>query len=249
MKILAVDTATRSCSVAIVDRESLVAEMTIVREQTHSKHLLETIHGVLQTAGLAISDLDGLAVSAGPGSFTGLRIGMSTIKGLALACGKPLVGVSSLEALAWQLMPCFHLIVSLLDARKGQVYCARYRSVSAALVEESAATVLSPLDAVRDIHEPCVLVGDGAQQYQNLIVSRLGDLAHLAPPNQHVIRASSVAWLSLGRFEKADSEDTACLVPTYIRKSDAELKLAKNKLTPAAARQTRDNLTKNIDSN
>jgi tRNA threonylcarbamoyladenosine biosynthesis protein TsaB len=233
MKILAVDTATRSCSVAIVDQGSLLAEMTAVSGQTHSKHLMDMIHTVLQTANLAVSDVDGWAVSAGPGSFTGLRIGMSTIKGLAVASGKPVAGVSSLEVLAWQMLPCSDLICPMLDARKGQVYCARYRLGSGALVQELPVAVLSPADAVHDIDEPCVFVGDGAQHYETVIVSSLGDRARIAHAGRHVIRASSVAWLSLERFESGDSEDLARLVPCYIRKSDAELKLVRTR--PARA--------------
>jgi tRNA threonylcarbamoyladenosine biosynthesis protein TsaB len=229
MKILAVDTATRSCSVAIVDQGSLLAEITTVSGQTHSKHLMDMIHAVLQTANLTVSDVDGWAVSAGPGSFTGLRIGMSTIKGLAVASGKPVAGVSSLEVLAWQVLPCSDLMCPMLDARKGQVYCARYRSVSGALVQELPAVVLSPGQAVRDINKRCVFVGDGAQHYESVIVSSLGDCARIAFDGQHIIRASSVAWLSLQHFESGHSDDPARLVPYYIRKSDAELRLGKSR--------------------
>jgi tRNA threonylcarbamoyladenosine biosynthesis protein TsaB len=102
MKILAVDTATKSCSVAIIDAGSLSAELTTQSDQTHSKHLMQRIDAVLGMADLSAVDLDGLAVTLGPGSFTGLRIGISTIKGLAYALGKPVVGISSLNALAWQ---------------------------------------------------------------------------------------------------------------------------------------------------
>jgi tRNA threonylcarbamoyladenosine biosynthesis protein TsaB len=102
MKILALDTATDSCSVAATDDGTLAAELTIRKNQTHSKHLMELIHSVLEIAGFGVGDLDGLAVTVGPGSFTGLRIGISTIKGLAHALDKPVVGVSTLEALARQ---------------------------------------------------------------------------------------------------------------------------------------------------
>jgi tRNA threonylcarbamoyladenosine biosynthesis protein TsaB len=102
MKILALDTATNSCSVAATDEGKLAAELTISKNQTHSKHLMELIHSVLEIAGFGVGDLDGLAVTVGPGSFTGLRIGISTIKGLAHALDKPVVGVSTLEALARQ---------------------------------------------------------------------------------------------------------------------------------------------------
>jgi tRNA threonylcarbamoyladenosine biosynthesis protein TsaB len=233
MKILAVDTATRSCSVAIVDEDLLLTETTIVSGQTHSIHLMDMIHTALQTADLTVSDVDGWAVSAGPGSFTGLRIGMSTIKGLALASGKPVAGVSSLEVLAWQVLPCCNLMCAMLDARKGQVYCARYRSVSGALVQELPAAVLSPAEAVSDIEEPCVFVGDGAKRYEPEIVSSLADSARIAPNGQHIIRASSVAWLSLQDFKSGGPHDPARLAPCYIRKSDAELRLRRSTSVPA----------------
>jgi tRNA threonylcarbamoyl adenosine modification protein YeaZ len=104
MKILAIDTATKSCSVAVTDDGSLSAELTTLKNQTHSKHLMELIHSVLEIAGFGVGDLDGLAVTIGPGSFTGLRIGISTIKGLAHALDKPVVGISSLKALALCLL-------------------------------------------------------------------------------------------------------------------------------------------------
>ena len=106
MRILAVDTATKSCSVAVTEKGFLAAELTTVSAQTHSKHLLKMIHSVINTAGITISDVDGFAVTIGPGSFTGLRIGISSVKGLAVALDKPVVGVSSLDALAQQALCC-----------------------------------------------------------------------------------------------------------------------------------------------
>ena len=102
MKILAVDTATKSCSVAIVDKDTLLAEVSITSKQTHSRHLMEMVNRAMGMSGLNISGLDGLAVTIGPGSFTGLRIGISSVKGLAMASGKPVVGISSLDVLAMQ---------------------------------------------------------------------------------------------------------------------------------------------------
>ena len=100
MRILAVDTATRSCSVAVVDDRTVLAETTVMTDETHSKHLMCLIHQVIQISKIALEDLDGFAVTRGPGSFTGLRIGISTVKGLAASSGKPMVGISSLDTLA-----------------------------------------------------------------------------------------------------------------------------------------------------
>ncbi|MGD9326825.1 MAG: tRNA (adenosine(37)-N6)-threonylcarbamoyltransferase complex dimerization subunit type 1 TsaB, partial [Desulfobacterales bacterium] len=110
MKILALDTATQSCSVAIIDGEQLLAELTRANVKTHSRHLMDLIETVCLAADLSVRDMDGFAVTIGPGSFTGLRIGISTIKGLAFSLSKPVAGVSSLEALAWQCAQSAYLI-------------------------------------------------------------------------------------------------------------------------------------------
>ncbi len=226
MKILALDTATPSCSVAVIENGSVCAELTTRKNQTHSKHLMETIDSVMSSAGLGICDLDGFAVTIGPGSFTGLRIGISTIKGLAFAVDKPVVGISSLEALAWQCAEHTHLICPMLDARKAEVYCATYRFIEGHLEEQSPACAVKPEIFVRQINTPCVFIGSGAQLYRQIIENRLGDLAHYMPPDQDIIRASSVAFLSLKRFKAKDTETAANLIPHYIRKSDAELSMA-----------------------
>lgn len=223
MKILAVDTATQSCSVAIIDTGSLSAELTTVNDQTHSKHLMDLIHAVLRLAGFRIGDMGGFAVTLGPGSFTGLRIGISTVKGLAQALDKPVVGISSLDTLAWQCTDRTYLICPLLDARKGEVYFATYRLDNDRLIPKSTERVKPPEKAVQDIKEPCVFVGNGAQLYRKDIKAALGNMAYFALGGQNIIRASSVAFLSVDRFETHNTDEVASLVPHYIRKSDAEL--------------------------
>ncbi len=223
MKILALDTTTNSCSAAIVDDELVSAELTTVNNQTHSKHLMTMIDTVCAVAGVKIADMDGYAVTIGPGSFTGLRIGISTIKGLAWSLNKPVVGVSSLDALAWQCSPGNYLVCALLDARKHEVYCCRYRFQDGELKKEGAEQVVAPGEIIGDIREPCVFVGSGAVMYKEQIAEKLGSFAHFAGWNQHTLRASSVAGLSLKRFVHRQTDDVALLVPQYIRKSDAEL--------------------------
>ena len=223
MKILAVDTATKSCSVAIIEAGSLSTELTSLKDQTHSKHLMELIHNALGISGFGAADIDGLAVTIGPGSFTGLRIGVSTIKGLAHALDKPVVGISSLDVLAWQCADRSYLICPLLDARKGEVYSATYRYNHDSLTPKSPETASAPEAAIQKIKEPCVFIGSGAQLYRKRISTVLGDLAHFAPQSQNIIRASSVAFLSMERFKTHDTVTAAELVPHYIRKSDAEL--------------------------
>jgi tRNA threonylcarbamoyladenosine biosynthesis protein TsaB len=229
MKILAVDTATKSCSVAIVDKKSLLAEITVVNEQTHSKHLLEIIRFVIKHSGLNLSDLNGFAVTRGPGSFTGLRIGISSVKGFAAAQGKPIVGVSSLDALARQIFISPYLICSLIDARRNEVYSSKYRYKDGKIKKEGKEQAVSPGDALDEINEPCIFVGSGAVLYQKAIKDKLGKHAYFVQGYENIIRASTVAHLSMNRFENGDTEDAETFVPNYIRKSDAQLKLKEKK--------------------
>ena len=224
MKILALDTATQSCSVAIVDDGSLLAELTRVNSKTHSRHLLNLINTICRIANLKAEDLDGFAVTIGPGSFTGLRIGISTIKGLAFSLGKPVVGVSSLEALAWQCAQSAYLICPLLDARKKEVYACRYRFKHNELKKAGTEKVASPAEAERGIQEPSIFLGNAVQWNREDISAELGELAHFAAWGQHTIRASSIAWLSMTRFYRQQTDDVAMLIPQYIRKPDAEVK-------------------------
>ncbi|HAY40464.1 MAG TPA: tRNA (adenosine(37)-N6)-threonylcarbamoyltransferase complex dimerization subunit type 1 TsaB [Desulfobacteraceae bacterium] len=223
MRILAVDTATTSCSVAIVDQTSLLSEFTIDREETHSKHLMDMIKTVLRMSGLNFSDMDGFAITRGPGSFTGLRIGISTIKGLVVASEKPVVGVSSLKTLASQVSYSRYLICPILDARKGEVYFSRYRCLNGLLIKQTKESVAPPDKAVDDLNESCLFVGNGALLYKEMILEKMGEFAFFAPIIQNTIRASTIAYLSMAKFEKKDTDDIEKILPYYIRKSDAEL--------------------------
>lgn len=223
MKILAVDTATKTCSVAIVDNSSLVAELTMNHGVTHTVVLMGLIHRILEATRLSLTDIDGFAATIGPGSFTGLRIGISSIKGLSMATGKPVVGISTLDALAHSLKLASQYICSMIDARKGQVYAARYRYINGSLVNETIAQSLKPILAIKNIAEPCIFVGNGSILYKDIIMHHIGDLADFAHPYQNVIHASVVAQLSLSRFLQNDIDDVNLLIPLYIRKSEAEI--------------------------
>lgn len=223
MKILALDTATMSCSTAIIDGGIIRAELTTINNQTHSKHLMTMIDTVCTMSGIEMAEMDGFAVTIGPGSFTGLRIGISTIKGLAWSLGKPVVGISSLEALAWQSAPVPYLICPLLDARKHEVYAGRYRYSGGELLKKGDELVSSPLDVIDDIREPCVFIGSGAALYRKEISNNLGGLAIFAGQRKDNIRASAIAELGVQRFINNRVDEAAQLVPHYIRKSDAEL--------------------------
>jgi len=224
MKILAIDTATKSCSVALVDNGSLAAELTASTGETHSRHLMRTIQVVLKRSGIPLRAVEGFAVTRGPGSFTGLRIGISTAKGLAAALGKPVVGISSLAALAAQSASPGLLICPLLDARRHEVYFSRYRLIDGEFQREAVEQVASPVEALEGIGEISLFVGDGAVLYRDVISDNLGKLAHFVPASRNIIRAATVGFLGQARLEKGLTDDVDTFVPRYIRKSDAELK-------------------------
>jgi tRNA threonylcarbamoyladenosine biosynthesis protein TsaB len=226
-RVLAVDTAGPSCSVAVTEADRLLVEINSGMAQTHSRHLMPMVDTALEMAGLALSDLDLFAASKGPGSFTGLRIGMSCVKGMALATGKPAVGISSLEALARQAAIPGWLVCPMLDARRAEVYYSLFESQNKGLAcigNETAAAVDRVLDTV---NEQCLFVGSGALAYRGQIEERLGNIAAFPPTDQHTIRGAALARMALKCFETGDASSAAELTPVYLRKSDAELHIGR----------------------
>ena len=228
MKILGVDTSTRTGSVAVLEGDTVLAGVSVTSTQTHAKRLMSAIDATLEIAGLTIAECDGFAVTTGPGSFTGLRIGISTVKGFGVATKKPVTGVSTLEALVYQFPSFPHLICPVLDARKGQIYTALYESAGymkwKRVVEDCAA---EPRQWLKQIQRSCLFVGDGAIVYGKLIRETLGSLAHFAPSYLNRVRGSVVAYIGMKQILDGQIADVARLVPHYIRKSDAEIKLEK----------------------
>ena len=226
MNLLAVDTASQSCSVALLQKGQLRCEMTVNAGDTHSRRVLTLIDSVLRIAGITAKSIDGYAVTIGPGSFTGLRIGLSVVKGMALAVGKPIVGVSSLDALAY---PCRspHLPVCvLMDARRKEVYSAFFEPVDGGMAMVGDAAVLSPEDAISGITGPCAFVGSGALLYRDLIFAEKGGAAFFPSSGEHLIKASSVAFLALKQWASASAEPD--IQPIYLRPSDAEVNRKQN---------------------
>lgn len=224
MNILAVDTATGSCSVAFFKERRLIAEEVYTAGKTHSRHLMAIIDHILDRCEIAPSDLDGIAVTRGPGTFTGLRIGLSTVKGLAAAIEKPVVGVSSLAALAFPLARTGSPVVAMIDARRGEIYHARFSGGNGSEASGTA-RVSGPEEAARTLPDGAVLAGSGAVLYREMWESRRPDV-RVAPETAHVIRAASVGMLAMDRFEDGTADPADVLVPEYIRKSDAQIHMA-----------------------
>jgi tRNA threonylcarbamoyladenosine biosynthesis protein TsaB len=228
VRILGLDTSTRSGSVALLEEKTIVAEMQATSSETHAKRLMSAVDMILAMAGASVYECDGFAVTTGPGSFTGLRIGISVVKGLAFATGKPVTGMSTLEVLAYQFRWFPHPICPMLDARKGEVYTGLYTfSQDGTMTALASDCVVSPRSWVGGLQDPCLFVGDGATVYRGLIKEVLGSQAQFAPPFASTPRASVVAYVGLEQIERGEVVAVEDLVPRYIRKSDAEIKLEK----------------------
>jgi tRNA threonylcarbamoyladenosine biosynthesis protein TsaB len=222
MNLLTIDTSTSACSVALTSGEHLVAEYLENLDRHLGSRLLDCVDAVLRGAGVTVSDLDGFGVALGPGSFTGVRIGVATVKGLALAAHKPVAGFSSLAMLAMNLPWAAYPVCPMFDARKKEVYTALYdcRDRPTATVKDC---VVSPAEFLEEITGPTVFVGDGAIKYRDMIMTRLGERAIFAPPYTQQPRASMGAILAREAFARGQTEPVSSLVPVYIRPSEAEL--------------------------
>lgn len=224
MKILAVETSTIVGSVAILDDNKLIADGRLGIKAIHSERLMNHIDFLLVSTNLCVSDIDYFAVSVGPGSFTGLRVGISTIKGLAFAAEKLVAPVSSLEALAMNALFSNHCICPILDARKGEVYTALYQYSDGKLNTIIPETILSPEDLTRLIKYKTIFLGDGLNLYGKLIKERLGDIAEFCHGSHMFPSATNVAFLSHIKIHKGELLTAQSLSARYIRRSEAEIK-------------------------
>ncbi|NJD68565.1 MAG: tRNA (adenosine(37)-N6)-threonylcarbamoyltransferase complex dimerization subunit type 1 TsaB [Candidatus Methylomirabilota bacterium] len=234
MLVMGIETSTMQGGVALVSAAGVICEYTLNVKATHSERLLPLIDRALQDAGVGLGQVEGLAVAVGPGSFTGLRIGLSTVKGLAIAGGQPLVGVSTLEAMAWTLPFCTYQICPILDARKGEIYFARFRHQGDRLIRLTDDAATASDSVWSGIGEPTVFVGDGLAVYADLLRARLKELALFPPLAGRGGRAAAVAELGRRRLLDGHRDDPAGLIPQYLRPSEAELKRLGG-LAPAAS--------------
>jgi len=225
MNVLALDTASHVCSVAVVVDRAVRVEIALGTGQTHSRSLLQLVAAAMDLAGLDLGAIDAWVVGRGPGSFTGLRIGLSTIKGLALATGKPVAGVSSLKALAYAAFGSPTRICSMLDARKKEIYWALYHWQEDRLHCVGSEMVTSPDHAIDRIAEPCLFIGPGAVLYRDRILASRGSAAVLVPAGLNDIRASALALVDWQRLEQGHWDPLDTLAPHYLRRADAQLKV------------------------
>ena len=225
MNILAVDTSANTATVAILNDDKLLAEEIVNHKKTHSETLMPMIDLALKRCDMDISDIDLFAVANGPGSFTGLRIGVSTIKGLAHGLSKPVVEVSTLEGMAYNLFLADGIISPIMDARRSQVYNAVYQWEEGTLKELTPPRALSIEECVEDLlkyNKKVILLGDGVPVHREYIKSAMGDMAVFAPASCNDQRASSLASVAMGKHEKKTAHE---VTPVYLRKPQAEREL------------------------
>lgn len=251
MKILGIESSGLVASVAVTEGDILKAEFTINNRMTHSETLLPMLEQMMKLLGEDVKEADAIAVSAGPGSFTGLRIGAATAKGLGLAVNRPLIKVSSLAALGFQLNTCGPetVVCPIMDARRGQVYCAAYQS-GLEVIKEQACDIHIFLAALNRMAEEAdvefVFLGDGVPVHMDVIAAELNADFSFASAENNRQRAASVAvlggllyagWLrkngiTADEVRKAGADSVGCFdeivmnsdtfVPEYLRKPQAE---------------------------
>jgi tRNA threonylcarbamoyladenosine biosynthesis protein TsaB len=225
MKILGIDTSTSCGAIGLVDGERVLGDYLLNVPVTHSERLIGAIDLVLRESGCPMDTLDGWAVSIGPGSFTGLRIGVSTVKGLSFATKKPVIGVPTLDVLAFQVSPTQYQICPILDARKEEVYTAFYRyGEKDVLHRQSPYQAIRPENLVRKIEERTIFVGEGLRTYGPYLREALPTLAAFVFPSFNVPHGSTVASLGRELFGRNETLDLPNFGPIYVRPSEAEVK-------------------------
>ncbi|MFH1019348.1 MAG: tRNA (adenosine(37)-N6)-threonylcarbamoyltransferase complex dimerization subunit type 1 TsaB [Pseudomonadota bacterium] len=229
--ILALETATTCGSLALVAEGRCLAEYSLNASSSHSRRLLAGIDWLLAQGELSWPQISAIAVGLGPGSFTGLRIALSTAKGLCLAADKPLIGVGTLDGLASQFPYCSLPICPVIDARKKEIYTALYRCNRQGIAEQTLGPmVIKPERLQEFITTPTLLVGDGLPLYGPMLKELLGDLALLAPTETCFARAASIGAAAWHLFRQGAFLDPATAVPIYVRASDAELQFGEKKV-------------------
>lgn len=223
MLLLGIDTSSQAAGAALVQDGAIVCEYTLNQKKTHSAHLLPMTEQMLAAAGYTLRDMDGFACGVGPGSFTGVRIGVTTVKSFAQALERPVITADSLETLAFGVTPFDGWIVSVIFARVDEVFCGAYEMGENGLtvrIAPSVMTISELLERLSDV--PCLFVGDGAVMHREQIKCTLGKHAHFAGERQNIISAANLALLCEKRAKESGWQRYDEISPLYLRVSQAE---------------------------
>ena len=228
--VLGIETATRAGSVSLVNEDEILAEYLVNNVTSHAERLLKGIDQIISDTNTSVEECDAIAVSIGPGSFTGLRIGVSTAKAFAYTLQKPIIGISTLEALSYNLsFVSQHYICPMIDARKKEVFTALYQWIGGKLETIIPEKTVSPFYMISqlDRSQKTIFLGNGSQLYAHMIQTEFGPKALFSPVYHNLPRSSIVASLGLNRFIEKKYDAVETLVPKYLRLSDAEINWVK----------------------
>jgi len=237
MKILVIDTSTMVSSVALVDEEKIYSEITInAKKNNHSEKLILLIDEVLKSSDVKLEDVDVFGCSVGPGSFTGLRIAISTIKGLAQSLQKPVIGASTLQSLAYNMPFAQGILCPVMDAQRDEVYTCFYQwrqGELSALTEESVLSVKQLLEYIDKQEETVILLGDALKKFTPEVLEAYQGKIQIAPMMSRMPKASSLGSLAIDMSKKGHLITYSDLNPNYMRKSQAEAQLDEKRLEAA----------------
>lgn len=225
MKVLGIDSSGMTATVALIEDDKLIAEFTVNNKRTHSETLMPMIDKVLTASETDIRDVELLAIAAGPGSFTGLRIGAATVKGLGMSLDVPVAAIPTCEGLAMNLSGTDRLVCPLMDARRNQVYTGLYRvsgNMPEAVIEQTACDISEIVDKVNEAGEKVIFLGDGAAIFKEYIESNIRVEFSFANANASLQRGASIASLGLLYQKAGKTVSVDEFTPVYLRPSQAE---------------------------
>ncbi len=225
MKILALDSSGLVASVAVVEDDNMIAEYTVNYKKTHSQTLLPMLDEIARMTELDLKTIDAIAVAGGPGSFTGLRIGSATAKGLGLALDCPLIHIPTVDGLAYNLWGCKDMVCPLMDARRNQTYTGLYQFEQGemeTILPQCAVGIDEIVDKINELDRPVVFLGDGVKVFQSYIEEHCSVPFRFAPAHLNKQRGAAVAALGLKYAAAGKTETPAEHKPDYLRLSQAE---------------------------
>ena len=226
MKILGIDTSTKFCNLGLIEDEDILIEYTINGlKKKHSSILVPAIKDLLRTIDLKMEGINGIAVSIGPGSFTGLRIGLGVAKGLSYTCSLPLLGIPTLDAMALPLKEIPYLICPILESKKDEIYDVVFRGGDSLyrIMDYKCEDIQSLLDRLSPLKEKIIFLGDGVKKYRGIIKEKIGKDALFVDSQLNLPVATSIAFLGLNKLQKGEEDDISTITPFYLRKSEAEI--------------------------
>lgn len=218
MKILSIDTSSNLCSVSLLEDNQTIKELMIDNNKTHSQNLMPLIQNLFVEANTGLPDIDLIACNKGPGSFTGIRIGIATAKAIAEVAKIPVIGISSLDCLAYNVPNATGVICSIIDANNNQVYCAIFDK-NYNLIEQYIADDISNIKSILKNYNDITFVGTGSVNYKDTILKFFSNAKFSTNNNQH---SSNVGKCAFEKYKNGYTENADTILPMYLRKSQAE---------------------------